>query len=86
MRRIRLGADMLLACGQPPASTTEPTDEENLNLARQWFVTGENQQFSEGHRYRSVGVPRNVKEAELLGFERAARAHGVLPLEGKSDD
>ena len=45
------------------------TRDDIVRLAREaGMVTGENLRFGEGFRYRSLGVPRNVTEASLIGF------------------
>ena len=49
-------------------------DELHLTLAATWFVTGSNMRFGEGYRYRSRGIPSNVKESDLVEFARAVAA------------
>jgi hypothetical protein len=69
----------------PQGAARVPLSEEQIiGTAEYFFATGENQRFSEGLRYRSLGVPSNVKEADLIEFARAIeKAHGITQSNGE---
>ena len=50
------------------------SDDEIMELAGQWFHTGENQHRADGYYYRSLGTPSNVRGSDLIEFARALLA------------
>ena len=53
---------------------TALSDDEIMELAGQWFHTGENQHRADGYYYRSLGTPSNVRGSDLIEFARALLA------------
>lgn len=50
------------------------SDEQIMEIAGEWFHTGENQRRHDGYYYRSLGTPSNVRGSDLIAFARALLA------------
>ena len=65
---------------------TALSDDEIMELAGQWFHTGENQHRADGYYYRSLGTPSNVRGSDLIAFARALLAAQPAVQQPAEDD